>query len=277
MAKKSSTDHALKDRWVLITGASGGIGEAIACELYAAGAKLILVGRDAQKLQMLRTRYQFAQGQSVMLVADINSAAGRKIIQAFCERLPEPLSVLVNNAGLSDFHFLEQQAPAKIASLIQTNLLSPILLTQALLPVLQKAPSPLIVNIGSTFGSIGYPGYAAYCASKFGLRGFSEALRRELADTPVDVCYVAPRATQTGINSDLVNEMNTALGNAMDDTARVAAEVRKVIEKRCSQTFIGWPEKLFARINQILPGIVDGALRKQLPLIRQFSQRRTNP
>jgi short-subunit dehydrogenase len=59
----------------------------------------------------------------------------------------------------------------------------------------------MVVNVGSTYGSIGYPGYASYCATKFALRGFSEALRRELADTRVGVLYVAPRATRTSMNS----------------------------------------------------------------------------
>lgn len=268
---------SVKNKWVLLTGASGGIGEALAQELYQAGAKLILIGRDQKKLLPIRIRNGFSANRVAIIEADINTTAGREKILSICQKIPEPVSVLVNNAGTSDFHFLEQQSPEAITQLIHTNLLSTILLTQLLLPVLQQATAPVIINIGSTFGSIGYPGYAAYCASKFGLRGFTEALRRELADTAMAVCYVAPRATRTHINSDLVNEMNTALGNAMDDPVLVARQVRIAIEKRQATTYIGWPEKLFARINQILPGIVDGALRKQLPLIRQYSQRRISP
>lgn len=277
MTKSNMASSSLKDRWVLLTGASGGIGEALACQLYAAGARLLLVGRDANKLQLLRSRYQFASGRVALLQADISKIEGRKKVQLACQRVPGGVSVLINNAGLSDFHFLEQQSPDTIARLIETNLLAPVLLTQNLLPQLKQARQAVIVNIGSTFGSIGYPGYAAYCASKFGLRGFSEALRRELADSSVSVCYVAPRATRTAINSDLVNEMNTALGNAIDEPALVAQAVMRAIERRAPLTYVGWPEKLFARVNQILPGIVDGALRKQLPVIRQFSQRRNTP
>ena len=90
------------------------------------------------------------------------------------------------------------------------------LLCQGLLPLLRNRPEAAIVNIGSTFGSIGHPGFATYCASKFGLRGFTETLRRELADTEVQVYYVAPRATRTDMNSAAVVQLNEELGNAMD-------------------------------------------------------------
>lgn len=275
--KTTEPGTSVKGKWVLLTGASGGIGECIAQELYQAGAKLILVGRDQKKLLAIRIRHQFSASRAAIIEADINSVEGREKIIFTCNKLPEPVSILINNAGLSDFHFLDQQPSSTVTALIQTNLLSPMLLTQILLPVLKKSEAPVIVNMGSTFGSIGYPGYAAYCASKFGLRGFTEALRRELANTSIAVCYVAPRATRTSINSKLVNEMNQLLGNATDDPALVAGQVLKAIIKRRPVTYIGWPEKLFARINQIFPGIVDGALRKQLPVIQKFSQQRISP
>jgi short-subunit dehydrogenase len=126
------------------------------------------------------------------------------------------------------------------------------------------------VFVGSTFGSIGFPGYTAYCASKFGLRGFSEALRRELADTPVQVIYVAPRATATAMNPEAVNELNQALGNTMDPPEKVAGAILEAMQKDEKRRFLGWPEKLFVVINGVLPRIVDKAMLKQLPVIRRF-------
>lgn len=275
MSKNMANEKlSVKDRWVLVTGASGGIGEAIAIRLYQAGAKLVLVGRDQEKLISLRSRNNFSASRCALIVADINEDSGRNKVATACQKLPEPLSILVNNAGISEFCFIADQAPGSISAVLTTNLLSPILLTQQMLPLLQQSTRPLIVNIGSSFGSIGYPGFASYCASKFGLRGFSEALRRELADTAITVCYIAPRATRTAINTDIVNDMNAALGNAMDDPATVASYVLGAIENRKSETYIGWPEKLFVKINQLLPKIVDGALLKQLPVIAGFLQRK---
>ena len=160
--------------------------------------------------------------------------------------------------------------------MLDINLLSPILLCQEMLPLLGKQAVARIINIGSTFGSIGYPGFSAYCASKFGLRGFTEALRRELDGSAVQVSYIAPRATRTELNSDAVVAMNAELGTAMDDPDAVAAAViRSIVGSRRSDQYIGWPEKLFVRINALLPGLVDNSLRKQLPVIRRFATQKT--
>ena len=130
----------------------------------------------------------------------------------------------------------------------------------------------IAVNIGSTFGSIGHPAFVAYSASKFGLRGFSEALRRELNGSTVKIHYLAPRATHTALNDDQVVAMNESLGNAMDDPCLVADElVRLLGEKHDKNRFLGWPEKLFVRINSLLPQLVDRALAKQLKTIRHYA------
>ena len=103
-------------------------------------------------------------------------------------------------------------------------------LTRALLPTLRAQPMGAILNIGSVFGSLGYPGYTAYSATKFALRGFTEALRRELADTRIGVHYFAPRATKTGINASAVDRMNAELKVAMDPPAQVAAAACAMLE-----------------------------------------------
>ena len=121
------------------------------------------------------------------------------------------------------------------------------------------------------FGSLGYPGFAAYSATKFALRGFTEALRRELADSKIGVHYFAPRATRTGMNTSAVDRMNAELKVAMDPPAQVAAAACSMLEAGKTGVVFGWPEKLFVRINALLPGVVDGSLRKQLPVIRRHA------
>ena len=181
------------------------------------------------------------------------------------------IDVLVNNAGINPFGLLQDQTAAQVDLSFAVNVQAPIQLCRELLPHLRSLPAAHIVNMGSVFGSIGFPGYAVYSATKFAMRGFSEALGRELADTGVRVHCLAPRATRTRINSPEVERMNAELGVAMDDPAVVGAALCAVLGQGNSFSVVGWPEKLFARVNAVLPRLVDGALRKQLPIIRRYA------
>jgi len=179
------------------------------------------------------------------------------------------INVLINNAGVASFGAFAQMNPEDLERAFQVNVLAPMQLCRGLLPHLQLQCAAHIVNIGSVFGSIGYPGQVTYSATKFALRGFSEALRRELGDTAVQVHYLAPRATRTRFNCAAVEELNTQLAVATDPPECVDASVRRMLETGQPEAFIGWPEKLFARINGILPRLVDRSLARQLPTIRQ--------
>ncbi|MFQ3194170.1 MAG: short-subunit dehydrogenase [Colwellia sp.] len=109
--------------------------------------------------------------------------------------MPFEVNVLINNAGVSQFKLFEQASESDISDIsdiITTNTIAPMQLTQALLPLLKQYDKAQIINMGSTYGSIGFPGYTAYCASKFALRGFSQTLSRELADSNIRVKYLAP-------------------------------------------------------------------------------------
>jgi len=170
---------------------------------------------------------------------------------------------------------LENHDEDAIAELIGLNVTATLQLTHRLLPMLRRRERAVVLNLGSTFGSIGYPGFSAYCASKFALRGFSEALRRELADTHVRVLYVAPRATRTTMNGDAIIAMNADLGVTMDDPSVVASAVVKALRHEREEVYLGWPERLFVRLNQLLPRRVDQALRKQLPVIKRFAGTRS--
>ncbi len=261
----------LNDCRVLLTGASGGIGQQLAQRLSAGGAQLLLVGREGERMQALAASCGAGcQG----LGADMATEQGRDQIVLAARRFGG-INLLINAAGINHFGLFEEQDEAAIAALIQLNVTATLLLTRRLLPLLRQQPQAMLVNVGSTFGAIGYPGYAAYCASKFALHGFTEALRRELADSRVKVLYVAPRATRTGMNEPAVMAMNRELKVAMDEPQQVAALLVQAIEAGRSELYIGWPEKLFVKINGLLPKIVDGALRKQLPIIQRFARNKS--
>lgn len=258
----------LSDCRGLLTGASGGIGQALVVRLCEAGARLLLTGRHTVLLQSLQKRYP---AQLEIVQADIAEVEGRQAVLAAARRFGR-LNTLINAAGVSRFSLLEDHDEEGIAELVGLNVTATLQLTHRLLPLLHLQERALVVNIGSTFGSLGYPGFSAYCASKFAMRGFSEALRRELADTQVKVLYIAPRATRTGMNTINVVAMNDELKIAMDDPQTVAAALAGAILHEREELYLGWPEKLFVRLNGLLPRVVDQALRKQLPAIQRFAR-----
>ncbi|WP_460136200.1 SDR family oxidoreductase [Pseudomonas sp. S1_E04] len=262
----------LSDARVVLTGASGGIGLAIATALCASGAQVLAVARHRAPLEALLEKYPRQVG---WVSADLTLLADRRKVLAAAEALGG-VNLLINAAGVNHFAMLEQLDDSEINGMLALNISAPICLTKLLLPTLKQAASAMVVNVGSTYGSIGYPGYATYCATKFALRGFSEALRRELADTRVGVLYVAPRATRTRMNSPAAQALNDALKSNVDDPQTVAWAVIQAIADERRDMYMGWPERFFVRLNSLLPKLVDRGLRKQLPLVRRLSEKPVN-
>lgn len=250
---------------VLITGASGGIGQALVDELAAAGAQLLITGRRAEALAATADRHP---DRVTALPADLTRVEERQQLVATARQAG--CNMLINAAGVNRVALFTEGSDAEIERLIALNLTATLQLTRALLPQLMAARQGWVITLGSTFGTLGYPGQVGYCATKFALRGFSQALRRELADTRVRVLHVSPRATRTAMNAPEVEAMNAALGNAMDSPARVAQAVRHAVELGRQEAQLGGPERLFVRLNALLPGVVDHALARQLPVIRRF-------
>lgn len=249
---------------VLLTGAAGGIGMASAQALARAGASLTLVSRNAEALDALNR--QLPGDEHRVVVADLATCAGRSAVIA----AGQDADGLINNAGANHFGLFTEQNEAQWRQTLELNLMVPMLLLQGLLPGLQ-ARQGWVVNVGSAFGSIGFPGYAAYSASKFGLRGLTEALRRELAGSGVSLHYLAPRATATDMNSAPMAAMNAELGTAVDEPARVAAELLALLQSGRGVRFVGWPERFFIKLNGLFPALVEKSLVKQLPVIRRYA------
>jgi short-subunit dehydrogenase len=258
----------LTSKTILVTGATGGIGTEVCRLLAAQGATLVMNCVNAALLAALNAQLG---GSHHTVVGDVSTPEGRAAIHAACEATGG-IDALVNLAGILNFRLFAEQDEATINRILQVNTVAPILLTRLLLPLLLARPEARILNVGSIFGSIGHPGFVAYCASKAAIKTFSEALARELADTTVSVAYIAPRATETPLNSDRVMALNAALGNKCDPPAQVAAEVVALLAGTGRQRFLGWPEKLFVRVNALLPAVVHSALVKKLSLIKHHAQ-----
>lgn len=262
-------------RHILITGASGGIGSALARSLATEKASLLLHGRNRNTLTALADECRQLGAREVQVCsADLATTEGRAVLIDHVQSSFSKLDTLINNAGISRFQVFDQQTPEQIEQLLTTNITAPILLTRALIPPLLETAgeSPVILNIGSAFGALGFPGYSTYCASKAAIRLFSEALAREFSDTPLRVQYLAPRATRTDINSDSTIAMLAATGSASDSPEQVAQIAMKLLRSGQAQVTIGWPEKLLVRLNGLRPEMISAVLNKQLGKIKPFAK-----
>jgi short-subunit dehydrogenase len=262
--------NPLDGRTVLLTGASGGIGAALCDALVAAGARVVAVGRNEDRLRAIAARH--APSRILTVIADLADADGPTRLAAAVSQLQPTPSVLVLAHAQGAFGLFEQQSPQALQSLLNTNLVASMTLIHGLLPMLRAHPQASVAAIGSTFGSLAFPGFAAYSASKFGLRGLMEGLAREHADTPLRFQYLSPRATRTAFNTPQVEAMNREMKVAQDDPADVAAQLVAAIASGRRRLQIGWPEKLFARINGVLPGLVDRNLAAQLTIVRRHAR-----
>jgi short-subunit dehydrogenase len=250
----------------VLTGASGGIGQEIARALIGNGAKVLLVGRSEAALDdCLLGLGRGGETSADKFACDVTRSADRHRLLAAAASWQGGANVLINNAGQSAFGALQDLDGQRVEDVMAVNLLAPMQLSREFIPHLMRHDASAIVNVGSVLGAIGLPAYSVYAASKFGLRGFSEALRRELDGTGIAVQYLAPRATRTRFNTAQVDAMNAQLGNAVDPPARVARELVDLLASGRARRSIGLVERLFITINALLPAVVDSAVRRQRP------------
>ncbi len=231
---------------VLLTGATGGLGHAIARRLHAEGASLVLTGRKVEVLAPLA-----AELGARSIVADLSAPDG--IDQLLAEA--GPVDVLVANAALPGVGLLTDTTVERIDTNLDVNLRAPIMLTRALLPQLTERRRGHLVYIGSVSGIVASPGSTLYNATKFGLRGFAAALRQDLHGTGVGVSCVEPgfvRDAGMFVNSG----MEVPAGTRTVSPEQVAAAVVKAITADRGEIVVAPPElRLGARLGSLFPAL----------------------
>jgi short-subunit dehydrogenase len=261
----------LRNQRIVLTGAGGGIGRILSEQLTAKGVRLCRLVRQLDTEPNTANLFVGQNSQILTLACDVAQASQRDGAVRAVERAWGGIDVLINLAGVLDFKPFQEEDPAMLHRMIQVNVEAPMQLARAILPGMLERGHGRIVNVGSMFGSIGFPYFAAYSATKFALRGYSQALRRELAGTGVGVTYVSPRAVNTPLNPPVVHEMAARGMMHMDEPEPVARAIVKAIEKERSEAYLGFPESFFARLNAIFPGLVDKALAKQTPSLHEYA------
>jgi len=266
----------LEELSVVLTGASGGIGSELAELLAEDGAQVLLVGRRSAPLaELVESLSADARARVQALAADLTTTAGRNAIRDIAA--VRGCNVLINNAAQSCFGRFEESSAEQIETVLTTNLIAPIQLTLSLLPLLRAQPQARVLNIGSATGRLGVPGFAVYGAGKFGLRGFSEALRRELADTGVRVQYLGARATRTAFNDAQAVEFSRQTRAAVDAPEDVAEAAVALLLSGRGEKFLGFPESAAVRLNGLAPSLLDGAFRSHRTALQRAAPALKNP
>jgi len=186
----------LTDQVVIITGASSGIGAAAAAAFVAAGARVVLAARSSARLSAMGEQLG---GLDQVLVAPTDVTKPED-----CERLARVtaqqfgrIDVLVNNAGIGHWTLFEELTELETRRIVETNVLGVMNAAHAVLPWMRLQGRGVIINVASTVGHMGFPMMSVYCATKFAVRGFSQALRSELAPAGIAVVCVCPGHTDT--------------------------------------------------------------------------------
>ncbi len=184
---------------ILVTGASSGIGAALAAQLAAAGARVGIVARRADRLESVLAECRATSPDSEMWVADLSDLGAAEDVARACEQQFGHVDALVNNAAIGKRKLVQTLTPEDIDLTMRTNFTSPIRMATVLLPQMLARGSGLIVNVSSMGGRLGIAHEAAYSASKFAMCGWSEAARIDLDGTGVHVKLVLPGPIATEI------------------------------------------------------------------------------
>jgi len=252
----------LEGKRALITGAGSGIGRALAIEASRRGMIVALCGRRgdalAETLSMMSP-----SGRHMRLRGDITNPAVRRGMRDHLWRQWGGLDVLVNNAGVVPVGPLACATDVELEQVMAINVVAPLALTREMLPLLRRATPARVVNMGSVFGDIPYPLFAAYSASKSALRGLSIALRRELKPYGIGVTYAAPRATRTNA-ADAMAPLVEPMQMRLDEPDRVAAGVWRAVMKEADSAYGKGPERLFILLQRLFPRLIDRAVAAQM-------------
>jgi len=205
----------LEGRIALVTGASQGIGKAIALELAKAGATVALVARNEAKLAEVKAEIEAANGNAHAFVLDVSNEDAIKTTAKEIVAQLGAVHILVNNAGVTRDTLMLRMKTTDWDDVLDTNLKGAFLLTQAVLQPMMKARWGRIINISSVNGELGAPGQANYAASKAGLIGLTKSMAREFASRGITVNAVAPGFVETDMTHVLTDEQKAAMLSAV--------------------------------------------------------------
>ena len=249
----------LSGKRIVVTGASSGIGRCLGRQLGAAGAKIVATARREELLLSLQHDIRTAGGECQIVVGDVTSTQTHEDIVTSCKQSFGGMDCLINNAGVGAMGPFSEASLERLRQVFEVNFFAMAALIRKSVPMLTKGNDPLIVNIGSVLGHRAVPLKSEYCAAKFAIHGFSDALRAELATIPIEVLLISPST----INSDFFESaLEDATGvdwkkrGAMQPEF-VASKILLGMEKRNHEIILPFSGKALVWLDRLLPTVAN--------------------
>ena len=244
-----------KEKVILITGASDGIGKQLAIDLSMRGAVIIASGRSPARLEAALTEIRRSSPRSIGIRCDIGSRAEvHQMISEVLAKFPA-IDVLINNAGIGMRKPFVETPLETIEELMRTNYLGTAYCTHEVLPSMLARGRGHIVNISSAAGHIGTLNMAGYCASKFAINGFSESLYHELKPRGIAVSVVCPGPVRTSFNRTFAQTSPRSPTSLVISVESVSQTVIRAIEKKRFQVITPPSVALMCALKRFMPGL----------------------
>jgi short-subunit dehydrogenase len=258
------TSRKIEGLRTIVTGASSGIGREIAIELARQGAKLIITARRAERLDEVLAELKRFRPDAAAVVGDIVDAATRRAIVEAAQREFGGLDAVVNNAGIGALGPFANANEDRVRRMMEVNFFAPVELIRLAIPLLRNGNRPIIANVGSVLGHRAVANKSEYCASKFAMHGFSDALRCELAREGIDVLLVSPSTTSSEFFDQVIDREGGATTHprqAMSPQA-VARKTVKAIRQGRHEVILSAGGKALVWLDRLCPPIMNRILAK---------------
>lgn len=257
--------NALYGKVVLITGASSGFGEDAARLFAKEGCRVVLAARRLEKLQQLAVDIQSEGGEAIAIPVDVNEPAEIAVMVQTALDLYERIDILFNNAGFGGMGWFEElEAERHIETLVRVNLIGTMLVTHAVLPHMLRQREGHVINMASVAGLIASPLLTTYSASKYGVRAFTDALRREVSPFGIKVSGIYPGPAETEFGSHLRKNRTRETINRWIDlrmtSSYVASRVVDLAKRPRRSVVIPWWFNIITTFDTFFPVVVDWIL-----------------
>lgn len=256
----------LTGRRAIVTGASSGIGRAVAVELADAGAKVAVAARSADKLDRLAAELRGRGREALPVAADVTNPEDRERLVRTVVSTWGGVDVLVNNAGVASWGHFATSTEEINREIMEVNFFAPVELTRLAVPHLTIGRQPAVVNVTSMCGRRGMPAWPEYSASKFALVGMSEAWRGEFARYGVDVVTIVPGLTKTGLNDHLLRNEGRAdlpFDSGMEPAA-VALRIVAALRDGKTEVVLGSEARKILLVNKFAPRFLSRRIAREV-------------